>query len=326
MTRPGHPDRWIPHPPRVRAGPRVRRTLAAWTARRRHECVGGSCGRRFRRRRGPGLATAGHDRRLGSDGAGGGRARLRSGRAGPARHLPRRRGREAPARGGARRGPVHRRGRRPVVGAPARRRAVPAAARAGPAPDDGVRGHRRLAAPARLHGLGAGAGRRHPGADRRGPRAARDRRSTGSGDGPAGAERRERTQRRHRVALLRGAARRGDRRHRGRGGGRGLPPRARAQYRGRRRGGLARRATARLVHRPRMGQRGVAAGARADVRRARLRRHRVDGRQRLHHRLGGRPRLRRRLAPDGACRPRRRRPARRAWSASPRSWATCSRP
>ena len=63
-------------------------------------------------------------------------------------------------------------------------------------------------------------------------------------------------------------------------------------------------------------ERGVASGARADVRRARLRRHRVAGRQRLHHRLGGRARLRRRLAPDGAARPRRRRPARRAWSGS----------
>ena len=53
-----------------------------------------------------------------------------------------------------------------------------------------------------------------------------------------------------------------------------------------------------------------------DVRRVRLRRHGVAGRQRLHHRLGGRARLRCRVAPDGAARAWRRRPARRAWSVS----------
>ena len=37
-----------------------------------------------------------------------------------------------------------------------------------------------------------------------------------------------------------------------------------------------------------------------DVRRPRIRPHRLDGRERLHHRLGDRPDLRRRLAPHGA--------------------------
>ena len=49
-----------------------------------------------------------------------------------------------------------------------------------------------------------------------------------------------------------------------------------------------------------MGRRRVASGARADVRRTRIRPDRVAGRQRVHHGMGDGPGLRRRLAPDGA--------------------------